>query len=372
MSKPTRHGGKWRGRPKDADGKRHSAVFDSYRDAQFFIDTIEHEAEEIRRGKKLRLAPDKTFGDLCDYYIENRVPLKRSGYHDESIIRAHLRPAFGKIRLRDLGLADVDRFRAERGHLDPKTIVNHLTLLVTMMNCAVDLNWIATVPRIRKPKVRVFNADFRYLRTSEEIARFLRGAQEQGELVYALYATAVYTGMREGELAALKWEDIDFSLRLVTVQRSFDGPTKAGDVRYVPILDPLLPILQAWRLRCRDRFVFPNRDGRMHGKSARVFQEVLGRVLAASGFKQIERKGKIRGYIVFHDLRHTFASHWVMNGGDLFRLQRILGHKSIQMTQRYAHLAPSEFAKDWDRLGSRSPAVAILIAHPATGPTSDV
>ena len=59
--------------------------------------------------------------------------------------------------------------------------------------------------------------------------------------------------------------------------------------------------------------------------------------------------------ITFHDLRHTFASHWVMHGGDLYRLQKILGHKSVQMTQRYAHLAPEAFKQDWGRLGTDLP-----------------
>ena len=52
----------------------------------------------------------------------------------------------------------------------------------------------------------------------------------------------------------------------------------------------------------------------------------------------------------FHDLRHTFASHWMMSGGDLFKLQRILGHKSIEMTQRYSHLSPDAFVSDHSRV----------------------
>ncbi|MBI2374252.1 MAG: tyrosine-type recombinase/integrase [Deltaproteobacteria bacterium] len=74
---------------------------------------------------------------------------------------------------------------------------------------------------------------------------------------------------------------------------------------------------------------------------SRVFQEVLHRVLECGEFE--------KGYITFHDLRHTFASHWMMNGGDLFKLQRILGHKSADMTQRYAHLAPDAFQGDLGR-----------------------
>ena len=143
----------------------------------------------------------------------------------------------------------VDAFVATRAKLDPKTVHNLLTLLISVLNAAVDLGWLAKVPRIKKPKIRMFSADYRYLRTDEERDAFLRAAREEGEDVLTLYTTAVFTGMRAGELGGLRRDDVDFERRLITVQRSFDGPTKAGDVRYVPILNVLLSVLRAWRLR---------------------------------------------------------------------------------------------------------------------------
>ena len=57
-------------------------------------------------------------------------------------------------------------------------------------------------------------------------------------------------------------------------------------------------------------------------------------------------------YIRFHDLRHTFATHWMMSGGEFFKLQQVLGHASPQMTMRYAHFAPTAFAADYGRFGA--------------------
>jgi integrase len=156
--------------------------------------------------------------------------------------------------------------------------------------------------------------------------------------------------MRAGELAALEWSDIDLDRRLIAVQRSFEGPTKSDRVRHVPILDPLLPLLRQWRLRHPGRLVFTTMAGTMFAPSARIFQEVLHRVLKAAGLPNVQRNGTERPYVRFHDLRHTFASHWVARGGDLFKLQKILGHQSVQMTMRYAHLAPDAFKDDYGRL----------------------
>ncbi|HVZ35110.1 MAG TPA: site-specific integrase, partial [Polyangiaceae bacterium] len=193
-----------------------------------------------------------------------------------------------------------------------------------------------------------------YLRNEEEVQRFLRAARElEGELTFVLYLTAVRTGMRAGELAGLEWGDIDFEQRLIMVQRSFDGPTKSGHARPVPILDALLSDLRAWKLRHPGKLVFTNRDGNMLAPSGRVFQEVLHRVLERAGFPSSTSSGdRVRHYITFHGLRHTFASHWMMRGGNIFKLQKILGHQSTAMTERYAHLSPNLFAEDYARMGS--------------------
>lgn len=363
MARPVKHGDGWRIRWIDEQGRRRSETYDEYKDAVFKLREHEQEVEEIRRGLRARCDAEKTFDEICDYWIAKRAVQKRSSKHDESIIRRHLRPAFGKLRLGDLGVERVDEFVVAHAHLDKKTVANHLTLLISMLNVAVDLGWLRAAPRIRKPRVPLFTRDFNYLRTEDEMRRFLVAAESEGTLVFTLYATAAYTGMREGELAALVWGDIDFERRLITVQRSFEGPTKAEDVRYVPILDPLLPILREWRLRNPGPTVFPNRDGRMQQPSARIFQEVLHRVLDRAGLVPVVRDGKTKPYITFHGLRHSFASHWVMRGGDLFKLQKILGHKSIQMTQRYSHLAPDAFAGDYGRLGTHAAAKPATVIH---------
>jgi integrase len=276
-----------------------------------------------------------------------------------------LEPHFGKLLLNDRAswVIAVDQYRTQKARLNRKTVANHLTLLGSILRVAHELGWMEQLPVIRKPRVRLHSTDYSYLRTAEEEARFLRAAAPEGRMVYVLYLTAISTGLRAGELAGLQWADVDFGTRLITVQRSFEQPTKSDDVRYVPILDSLLPELRRWRLEQPGRLVFTNQNGTMLGKCARAYQEVLRRVLDRANFPRIQRGGKERRYIHFHDLRHTFASRWVMKGGDLFKLQKILGHKSMAMTLRYAHLQPSAFAEDYGRFGARDPAQSGLVVE---------
>lgn len=357
MAKPTKHYDTWRIRWTDETGKRRSATFTEKKTAELALRKAELEAEERRRGLRPPELQPRTFLDASEYWRTHRAPQKRSQGDDLSMLR-QLEPHFGKLLLSDRAgwVIAVDQYRTHKARLNRKTVANHLTLLGSILRVAHELGWMEQLPVIRKPRVRLHSTDYSYLRTGEEEARFLRAAVPEGRMVYVLYLTAISTGLRAGELAGLQWADVDFGTRLITVQRSFEQPTKSDDVRYVPILDSLLPELRRWRLEQPGRLVFTNQNGTMLGKCARAYQEVLRRVLDRANFPRIQRGGKERRYIHFHDLRHTFASRWVMKGGDLFKLQKILGHKSMAMTLRYAHLQPSAFAEDYGRFGVGDPA----------------
>lgn len=340
--------GCWQVRWYDVAGRRQSKTFDTYKEAQQATHQLLAEVNAAKQGLVPAPPPKKTFADLTHQWMTTRALHKRSGGDDASRLRAHLTPAFGKLQLQDITFERIEAFKAERTHLSKQTLRHLLILLGSMLKLARRLGWLLVVPPIDKPSVRINEIDFAYLRTTEEVQRFLRAAKDEGIDTYTLYTTAVYTGMRQGELAALRWECVHLDQGLITVSRSFDGPTKAGDVRFVPIMHVLLPVLRAWRLQCPGPLVFPNAKGEMHQPKDRIFCERFRRVLDAAGFQRPE-SGRRAHYIRFHDLRHTFASHWMMAGGDLFKLQRILGHKTTELTLRYAHLSPAAFMGDLGR-----------------------
>ena len=300
---------------------------------------------------------------------EEYAPSKRSHKDIISLIEAHLRPAFGLLLLKQISPLHVQRYVTAHRHLAKKTVANHLIQLRAMMREAGEIGWLERVPKIKIPKCRRDETDYRYLKSDDEIRRFLLAAKEESEDAYDFYKTAIYTGARAGELAALQPSDIDLKNGFITLQRGFDGPTKGGDIRRVPIFDVLRRDLARRLLRLSGSpLVFPNQVGRMHAPSARIFQETLHRVLDKAKFPSSTQNGKTRRYITFHCLRHTFASHYMMRGGDLYKLQKLLGHKSIEMTQRYAHLAPHAFAGEHDRFGDgREPEGELITLPEAIG-----
>lgn len=109
----------------------------------------------------------------------------------------------------------------------------------------------------------------------------------------------------------------------------------------MPVLDALLPLLRELTLnRDRETLVFPGAKGKPRTK-----------VGVRVPFKQAVERAGIDTALHFHDLRHAFASHWIMNAGDIFRLSKILGHSDVRITQRtYAHLSPEVWVQDYERV----------------------
>jgi integrase/recombinase XerD len=120
--------------------------------------------------------------------------------------------------------------------------------------------------------------------------------------------------MRLDELVHRQWADIDLGRRLIAVHRGRHGTTKSGKARYIPILNTLVPFLKDLGLkRGGAKLVFSGEDGKPHSKPGVRFP-----------FKQAAKRAGLPEVLRFHGLRHTFASQWVLDGGDIFRLSKIL------------------------------------------------
>jgi integrase len=149
----------------------------------------------------------------------------------------------------------------------------------------------------------VNNRRLRYL-SQEEMARLLDIADD---VLFPVLITALHTGLRRGELFALTWQDIDFKLGVIRVVH-----TKNGERREIPMTDTLRTTLHHLPRRLASDYVFPGKTGQ-------------GLVDIRKRFHRALQEASIVGF-VFHDLRHTFASHLVMAGVDLMTVKEFLGH----------------------------------------------
>jgi integrase len=160
--------------------------------------------------------------------------------------------------------------------------------------------------------------------SNEEITRLLEAcSRSTNTMLTPMVTVALHTGLRKGEVLNLAWEQIDFSRGVITLGRR----TKSGKGRDVPLNQVVYGALAPLR--------------EVAGK-----QEATGRVWGTltkidTAYHTALRRAKILDPDVnFHTLRHTFASHYVMRGGSIVKLQAILGHASVRTTQIYARLAP--------------------------------
>lgn len=360
MGEPVRReNGKWQIRWQDPiTRRRRSLNFRTLTLAKQALRQKEALADRVKAGlvdPRRQSAATRRFGEVIDYWLKHRTLGKRNPRDDRSIVRAHLRPRFGCWKLAEIDTEAIDAFRSEllSAGLAANTINNVLGLLGAMLRKAEELKWIDSRPFIQRAKADDF--EFNWIDSLDKLDALLAEARiEEARIALpglaTMYGTSVYTGARQGEVAALAWPMVNFDTRLITIAKSFHKPTKTQRIRRVPILDALLPMLKDWRERCpktEGDLVFPNAKGNMHALGARAFKYTYHRVL--DNAKVVGHYSDRR--LTYHDLRHTFASLWMQGGGDLFRLQKILGHSNVQMTLRYAHLSPGTFAEDHGRLG---------------------
>src|SRR6266550_4960737 len=185
------------------------------------------------------------------------------------------------------------------------------------------------VPDARMKFLRENNARTRYLSVDE---CHLLIDSCMAPHIRSIVTVALHTGMRLGEILNLRWQDLDFSSGFILVRDS-----KNGQARQVGIDSMISTLLRSWpRL------------------SDLVFTSVLtgGRIVdVRTGFLNACKRAGLTD-LHFHDLRHTFASQFVMAGGGAWVLREILGHKSLTISLRYTHLAPTYKIKAIDRMNT--------------------
>lgn len=268
----------------------------------------------------------------------------------ERNLRIHIVPALGHLRLDQIGSEQADKFASaqlEAGY-SAKTINNHLAILSKMLGLAAERHKITRSPKVEL--LRVASQDPVFLTFGQ--ADKLVDATDDG-IWRTMVIVALKTGLRLGELRALRWSDVDLDRGLLRVtqnawERKADdqeiGMPKSNKTREVPMPSPAIDALRKHR-HLRGPLVFCDNDGSILTHSA--CEWAMDKAVRRAGLPcRPTKKERRAGHqtpddvVGWHTMRHTFASHLVMRGAQLKAVQEILGHSTIQMTMRYAHLSP--------------------------------
>jgi integrase len=283
------------------------------------LDVLAKRRVELAEGKYLdkRQVPRCAFDELAGLYLE-WARVNHQGYASTRSRVGHLLAAFGTRQLSTITPLIVDTYMAQRAEVrKPATVNRERQILHHMFSKAQEWGKALVNPVAHQRPLRTNNRRLRYL-SLEEKDRLLEVADD---VLRPLLITALHTGLRRGELFHLIWPDVDFKLGVIRVVN-----TKNGERREIPMTDTLRDTLRQLPRRLVSEHLFPGKTGH-------------GLVDIRKRFHRALKEAGIEGF-VFHDLRHTFASHLVMAGVDLMTVKEFLGHKDIKMTLRYAHLAP--------------------------------
>lgn len=294
-------------------------------------------AEETAKHESLTLGQW-----LTDYYIPSRVGRKaeRTVKKDagRSAIIADL--PIGRLPMQIITASDVtamlDDLRG-KGRADG-TLYQYLALIRHAFNMAMKHTMPTGRPLFvgQNPTTAVEfrqapNARLRFL-SRDDLSRLLHYMTEHGQTdLHDVTVISVYTGLRLGELLRLEWQDVDLIHGTVHVRGASDS--KPGGS--VPLNAAVMNVLQTRLENRTSHQIFPSiRGGRHREKMSHGFKDAVD----ALGIN--DNVTDARNRIVFHSLRHTFASWLAMSGVDLYRIKTLMRHRTIEMTQRYAHLLP--------------------------------
>jgi integrase len=278
-------------------------------------------------------------------HVESRGRKKTTIDDYKGYLRVQLVPHFGTKPVEQISPEDVERFIAAKlkDGRSPKSVVNWINFLQAILGYAQKRRWIVgenPCKLVDKPRVTGTDPDIHFLEP-EEVGALIKAVPDDdlGRVERVLYLVAAHTGLRQSEVLALRWRDIDWpAIRVRVRQRyvrgNFDTPKSRRSSRSVPLTDrvaaELERLFQASAYQADDALVFGH--------------PTLGTPLDASKvlkrFKDALEAAEVRA-LRFHDLRHTFAVRCAAAGVPMRTLMEWMGHRDFKTTLIYADYAPS-------------------------------
>jgi integrase len=321
--------------PAWADRGRPSAGHYTKRTAEIWLQDV---LAEVRRGALPGARrSDVTFAQAAEEwlrFIEQDRGRKPSTVKDyRSVLRSRLLPAFGERPLESIRSQDIEQWRQSLEGLSNRSKNKLLVQMNGIFRRAQQVYDVETNPLARIEKHPLRQSGDIEVFSPEEVWALVRAAGSEQDA--AIFLTAAFTGLRLGELLALRWRDVDFAASTVRVRASYAlgevTTPKSGKVRSVPLAPDVASALAKLGKRADwigdDDLVFAGGAGGFLDGSAlrRRYKAALGR----AGLRALR----------FHDLRHTFGTRMIARA-DIRRVQEWMGHADVQTTMKYLHYAP--------------------------------
>lgn len=287
---------------------------------------------EMRQGKlKLASAADHhTAGETIQRYIDQVLPVKSKKKRFLKLQKAQL--LWWKHRIGQYTLSNVsqsllagcrDDLAAARS---PATVNRYIAALSHVFTIAMkEWEWLDSSPIQRLRKLKENRGRLRFLSDNEREALLAACLREKRKPLHLIVVLAISTGARKQELLSLQWKDVDFDRNQIIVQE-----TKNDERRALFIYGTAHNLLWKYHVNIRSPYVFPDRSG----KNPVTIDNEFHRARCRAGLPDFH----------FHDLRHTAASYMAMNNATASEIAEVLGHKTLNMVKRYAHLSKSHTA----------------------------
>jgi integrase len=315
-------------------GERHDFIHDGPKKEAKTWEARKRLELEAKAPGSLRVVP--SFSDFAEgpYKANAKKRLKARTWSNREYTLATLIEHFDKTKMNAITTAEVEAYTDSRlaKKIRATTINDELKVLRAILAYARELHIPLVNANIRDLPTRGVKRKVTFW-TGDQVEKLLDKMHAKSPDLVPLVVFLLNTGCRKGEALALEWPAVDLERGYVYVQPSEEWQPKDGEPREIPISDALRPYLEARPLS--KRWVFPTTRGkRRHDRYKFWPQRAFDRAREAAGLEGGP-----------HTTRHTFATHFLANRGDIYLLAKILGHSSTYVTELYGHLLPEHLER---------------------------
>ena len=284
--------------------------------------------KELPQRSKYRLTMDEAFNKYIEWAKANN---KKSIQGDKSRYNNHLKPHMEHRLLSDIDAKFIEsKKKIWNQNLSPGSVKNVLTLLNKVYNKMIHLDYYdGKNPMDKVERIKANSNRERFL-TPDEAKDLLQALKKKDKDLYVQACISLLSGLRKGEILGLYGRDIDFTNEIIHVQETKDSSEDRG--RKVNMSKRLKSILAELDLSPHEKVFNSTKHFKLY-----ALNSVIDGLKLNKGVED-DRKHKVS----FHTLRHTFASWLAQRGESLLTIKELLGHKTIEMTMRYAHLIPDQ------------------------------